>query len=639
MIKYRVRYDDYEGVLNEAEISSPNYLATTINEVDGVIIFGSNSLSSLDAPIRSKRLQIELLATENDSFEDLIEADEREWQVVYKRNGVVMFLGFLTSESVVQSFAVKERYISFDVIDPLAFLSDLAYVDNSTAESFTGDEQIIRIIANCLRRCFPDGYTYFNIVDYVPYDYKSITPALLETTYETGRFLKDTTFDQGQYIDSETQVITDCMTVLTRTLQSLSLCVTQINGNVWAIYPFLYDISNIDPLYINSYNGFGNDITELELMPFSTETIYSDGASYVSGLVHCNQNQQYSYVRGIEKLSVDYEFLAKKQLLENPDFIGGVNGISMPGWAVVPGLAEPTDAGYLKIFKSIAATNPIAASTSTSIVVDASNIIKITGSIKATFADPLFYFNVRLDSPTEVLPYYLQYVGEAIPVWALVPSASTNVLINGSDLIIGQFLDFDFELPRIPNYAELTVEIYAARNAGTQTPLNAANFIELHNLDLQGSSANRTGRRYDTSVFNKSLQAEQLNIYLDTDQFNINSNQIFKFSIGHPIIEIRDNKNNGVFFYSLGATYSQNIAKARRRRMIFRGDVYGFVEPHKYIRIDGLSESDFTIMEHSYDSSINITSLVLEEKRQGGSIFSQTVQDIYANEIKPTIVS
>lgn len=637
MIKYRVRYDDYEGVLNEAEISSPNYLATAINEVDGVIIFGSNSLGSLDAPIRSKRLQIELLATENDSFEDLIESDEREWQVVYKRNGVVMFLGFLTSESVVQSFAVKERYISFDVIDPLAFLSDLAYVDNSTAEGFTGDEQIIKIIANCLRRCFPDGYTYFNIVDFVPYDYRSITPTLLETTYETGRFLKDTTFDQGQYIDSETQVITDCMTVLTRTLQSLSLCVTQINGNVWAIYPFLYDISDIDPLYINSYNGFGNDITELELMPFSTETIYSDGASYVSGLVHCNQNQQYSYARGIEKLSVDYEFLVKKQLLENPDFIGGVNGISMPGWAVVPGLSEPTDAGYLKIFKSLTSPNPVAASSITGIVVDASNIIKITGSIKATFEEPLFYFNVRLDSPNQVLPYYLQYVGETVPIWVLRASApNSNPLIQGENT---EFLDFEFELPQIPDYAELTVEIYAARNAGAQTPLNVDNFIELHNLDLQGSSVNRTGRRYDTSVGTNSFQTEQINTYLDTDQFNINANQIFKFSIGHPIIEIKDRYLRDVTFYSLGSVFSQNIAKARKRRMVFRGDIYGFVEPHKYIEIDGLSTSDFAIMEHSYDSSRNITSLVLEERRNAESLFSQTVQDVFANEIKPTIVS
>ena len=390
MIKYKVSYDDYEGVLHEAEISSHNYLSTTVNEVEGTIIYGSNSLNSLDDPIRSKRLQIELLATENDSFEDLIESDEREWQVVYKRDGVVIFLGFLTSENVIQSFAVKERYISFDVIDPLAFLSDLAYVDNSTGSNFTGQEQIAKIIANCLRRCFPDGFTYFNIIDFVPYDYKSITPALLETTYVTGRFLKDTTFDQSQFIDSDTLVVTDCMTVLSRTLRSLSLCVTQINGSVWAIYPFLYDITTIDPLYVNSYDAFGNDITELGLMPFGTETIYSDNASYVSGLVHCNQNQQYSYVRGVEKLSVDYEFITKNQLLENPEFNGGVNGVSMPGWAAVPGLADPTDAGYLKIFKSTTSPNPVAASTSTSIVVDASNIIKIVGSLKATFADPLF---------------------------------------------------------------------------------------------------------------------------------------------------------------------------------------------------------------------------------------------------------
>lgn len=637
-IKYEVLFTDVSDVDHKVEISNPDY-SGAIQSITGSVKYGMNTAEDARHPIRSKSMVLELLATKNDDFEDLIESDERDWAVTYYRDNQKAFFGYLTSEGVIQDYYRSERYIVFDVLGPLAFLEDLAYVDN-IGSSYVGDEQVLKVIAKCLKRSFePGSVNFFDIVDFVPYDYRSknITTGN-ETDFVTGRFLKDNVIDQNQYIDDETQNIQSCMTVLTRLLSSLDLCVCQVEGRAWVIYHYLHDMSTINALYTNEYDFDGNDTTGVNVSPFSTILIVTDNGTNHDQLLHANSNQQFFEKRGVQELLTNFEFVYKKGLLKNSSFDGGVNGGAMPDWILGADYAEATNQGHLKIMK-FDTGNPntdLAAQSNSNIAVDVNNLIKLSGRFQPNFDDCLFYFNVRLDAPSQANPYYLQYVGEQSPIWVVRASAETNVVIKG---VNGETTEFEYELPKIPAFGEITVEIFAVRNEGAQTVADNTTFVELYNLDFEGSQLNTTGTSYQTKVVSgRTLKAEKIETYFDTNPFNITSNQFLKLNIEDPIVSIRDTYH-GSGFEKLGAIVSKNYMKSKRRRKVFTGDILGYFDPIKYLSIPDLSNSVFVVLEYSYDAPANITTVKLIEKDNSALPVTQTQSVVYANTITPTIVS
>ena len=640
MERYNCTYKGVDGSTFEISISNPTYSGSS-SSITGYAEYSMVNVSSARDPIRSKELKLELLATPAEDLSDLMEQDDdRYWEVTYSKDGTVLFFGYITSENAIRPFVIEETYISLSALDPLAFLENLSYVDNLTGIPFTGSEQVAKIISNCLKRCFASGSTPFNIEVHVPYDYRMISPITgVETDFSTGRILKDTTLGQSQYIDDDGQ-IESCLNVLSQTLSGLNLCITQMKGNTWVIYHYLHDMETLPSLYVNTYDSNGDDLVTTPLLPFSTELVHNDTPSYTSGLLHAGNRQQYHSLRGTQLLSAKYAFIGKDNNLENANFEGGVNGVSMPGWISGTDYAEATDQGYLKINKYDAGVNTddyASEYTGSPVVVTERNVVKVVGSFFSTFAEPIFYFNIRLDSPDHVNPFYLGFFGDSIPYWfntSQRPTANHPFAIGLENDVV----DFEYELRQIPAFGEITIEVFATRNIGAQTLADSTTYLELRYLDVIGGNLNTSGVIYENTANTTSLKAETTDIFIDTDKFNINANQLIKLSINNPINLVRD-VLSPFTYQRLGTFTSWNYMQLNRRRKIFSGEIYGFVDCHKYISIPEISSNYFVCLEYIYDSRKNTTFIKAEEIRNQQDAFNQQILPQYIDAIEPTIKS
>jgi len=325
-VKYKIQYKSVNDIDYVCDISNNDYDGEPII-LDGSVEYGMNAVDTLDNPIRAKYLTITVTATLDQDLEDLLTQGERYWRVEFYRDSNKIFFGYLTSEQSPQSFVTDSWDLTLDALDPLAFLEDLAYVDNTGSE-YNGDERLGRIVANCLKRGFQDSSDEFNILAYIPYDYRIRTGVSTYTEYDSGLFMTACTISQDEFIDEDSDEVKSCQEVLTDILTALQLTVTQIDGNKWLITHFLYDTSGIESKYIEWFDsdwiGGGPG---LKPSAFSSVEIKTDDVSNDStDIIHVNENQQYYFNYLLGKKVIDFEYKYKDSLIVNAELDGGTAG-------------------------------------------------------------------------------------------------------------------------------------------------------------------------------------------------------------------------------------------------------------------------------------------------------------------------
>lgn len=646
--RYNIAYQDVTGIDFEVSIYKDSYAGASTS-LKGDAIYGMNSLDSMSEPIRSKFLQLNLLADSTNQLSDLLDAEEREWSVTLTRNTNVIFFGYLTSEGVRQSYVTMERYITFNVLDPMAFLEDLAYTDN-TGNPYTGFDQLINIIAKCLQRSFeplPTSAWFNQIKAYVPYDTWQNPVSGGSSIYTGGDFLKQHTLDQDQWIDEESgDEVKSCIDVLKEILFSLQLVIQQVNGDSWVIYHYLYDVSGIDTKYISYYDYQGNTIPTFTLNPFATTPILTDSVANQGGLIHCNENQSYFYKRGLKKLLLEQEFVYLKDIIENSTFDGGVTGVSMPSWSVGGDYSQARDNGTIRIYSYDTGVNPLALAAFSAgtpeINVSARQEVKIVSTIKAVgFDDAVFKFNVKIDTGVGD-PYYLAWVpgenGISTGTWSRFttePSNNPGIPIALRD----EVLSIEYLLPTPMPEGVITIRLYAASWGSTQPTYGTGVYIEVDDINIVNADINRTGTSYVIEMDgDNSLRSERKDIFVGTWLYNSIANNLRRLSSGDPISLIID-QSAGLGARELGEVVGINYLYSNRRRIMFSGDVFGFIEPITYMSIPDLTTNDFVILGYSYDTHNNVVSLELEERVNSPASTTEVIEPIYQNVIEPTIKS
>jgi hypothetical protein len=634
-IKYRSTYKSVNGDDYTINFDQRLYVGGNITDIIAKAEIGLNSIQDISHPIRSKYLSIEVIATEDNDFSDLLTAEEREWQIELFRNSQKIFYGYLSSEGTTVDYTSDRYPLIFNVLDPLAFLEDLAFTDN-LGVVYTGDEQLAKVIAKCLNRGFdPPRSTRFDIKDYSYYDYISENDSEVETTYTGGRFLKDVIIDQDQYLDDDSGEPMSCLEVLSQILSSLQLCVFQVEGSVWVIHHYLYGVHQ-DVTYIQDYDSDGNDTTEIVIDTIVDEDILTHDIETVpTDIIHCNENQSYSFKRSDQKIALDFEYIYKKQLLENGSFDGGVNNVSMPNWVTGGDYSEARDNGLLKIYKydSSVNTNDFAAVSDSEIYVISGQRFKLSGSFMANYDDPIFYFNVKYI--VGVTTYRLGYFGDESPLWT--PSTPTSNPFFQTEN--GLTTDFEFLIPETFDSGIIEIEIYACRNAGTQTTSPSTKFVELYELTLTAGDNIRTGLtgvNENTDV--DSLKSSKEKTYLNTQRGSVLSNQLIKLNLGDPITKVMD-KHFSATYQSLLETNTVNRLKYLRQRRVFSGDFYNFFHPHQFIGLSGLSANRYFPIEFRIDTKTNVGSFRAVEVIESSINTDYEEREIYGQTIQPKIKS
>ena len=105
-VKYFIKYFDVIGVEHRLDVYDDTYTDTPI-QVDGNIkLTYSETDDNLEA-IRGQGLSVELEANKELTFDNLWSENQKTYRVVYKRDSIVLFNGWLNPEGFLKVLSIQ----------------------------------------------------------------------------------------------------------------------------------------------------------------------------------------------------------------------------------------------------------------------------------------------------------------------------------------------------------------------------------------------------------------------------------------------------------------------------------------------------------------------------------------------------
>ena len=612
MIKYR----DIEYIQHQITIDDPNYNGD-FTYVNGRAFMSYSTTDDVLEPIRGAGLKIEMDADQEMDFSDLYNELERTFKVIYTRDGVIEFQGFLNSEGYFESFVEDKWQVSFDVVDGLGFLKDLAFVD-SNGLPFLGKMTQKDVLTNALARCGIDKT--INSTINIRYVGLSNFDNTLENVYVlSDRYKKD---DKEQTIMSCEEVIKDILDSYTAVLIS--------KGTEWRI---------VRPNFLETF------------APSTTL------GSEINGFYphHCNANQTISFKGSLGAYRISYKYGEKQSFIDNPTF-ESVDGVSIDGWGIVDGTyLEPLVAGGSGLRWNVNENVPFVAS-NPSIELDTINLTQGVATKfrmqwrapQSAFTGVQFKFYLSVGNATDGF-YYLGQNGDVIE-W----SSSTEFLT----FTFGTFNfenegTIEFEVPPTPSGGDVDFRIY--------TPIAGGQNIKpvyIDNLYLTYGSGSNLSVQGETYTFeritkpNAKVDAvkEVLSGDNPTDTFN---GTLYKNDQVTPTSTWQTSTEFATQSFPLIELMGREIMRMNQLpSRLFTGDIYGVIPYDNVVAIDGVNDKDgnpckFMFIQWDYDTRENVVSAELRQIYSGaigGESADGTDADIlftlgldYGNVVEPTI--
>ena len=149
-LKYQIEYDDVVNIKHVFEIYDDNYTGDPI-PVDGSVTMDYGQVDENLESFRGQGLRVDLEADSTLTYEDLFSSQQKVFSVIYYRDSTVLFQGWLNSEGFFEDFVNDKWIVSFDCIDGLGYLQNLAFV-NSDGTNITGVKTQLEILSLALQR-------------------------------------------------------------------------------------------------------------------------------------------------------------------------------------------------------------------------------------------------------------------------------------------------------------------------------------------------------------------------------------------------------------------------------------------------------------------------------------------------------
>lgn len=291
-----------------------------------------NTGEEIYEPFIGSEATLNLIATEEFQLEDLYTEDELRWLINIKRNGSVIWRGFIIPDGCQESFTFTPYTISVNAVDTLGLLKNLSYVQND-GNFWLGKQTFIEVIYNCLNRVqIPDMdiYTCVNVTEESYATADSDDPLAL-TYVNAETYLKDDNINP-----------LDCQEVLDKILRLWTAVIIQSEGDWYIFRP--NELALSDSLVFRKYVGGVYD-------SYVTKTLgqvlggHTEGA-VIAPLFHYNTDQLKMIEKPFKNNSMAWKYGTNYDLVEeldNPDLsgasqgcggdpIGPCNDVTIPGW-------------------------------------------------------------------------------------------------------------------------------------------------------------------------------------------------------------------------------------------------------------------------------------------------------------------
>lgn len=615
---YEFEYYDEKGVLNACEIHKEDGGFPVVPQtIQGYVTYSLSDVDGVDEAIRGSGLTLSLEASTTQTFSDLYVASEKMFLVLYYRDSVLKFKGWLISDGIFEDFVNDKWILDIDVTDGLSFLKDLSYVDSS-GFIFSGKQSQLEIIVNCLARTGIGQNINTNIDIY--YTGLSTSLDVLDNVYyNTDRFVKD---------DGDT--IMDCDEVLRDVLEPYNAQIVSWNGEWWIFKANQLFVDDTPTFFI--YNAAGSYLGT-QTIDFSFD-LGSQIDSYYPH--HTNKNQLIRYNKSIGAYRISYKYGLVKSLLTN-SLLQNISSVVADYTITVPADVSFPPSNYGVILSDCnAATTMI----SNNVALTLGDSLSYSGRFTLSGNAVYCITRVKLVGGST---YYLLADGtwtttnSTIQFYNGVPNGSGS----GNDFVGSGFeYQFNINTDALPVSGNLTIELYTPDiDPVTAIPsyVGECLFSEI----LISPSTGTDGIKGEFHTFQRET-LPSTNVK-DVKKVNVGDNPT---DVYYGTIYKTDEITPTETWFRKGVTEAKTILELMGEETLmlsqstareFTGDVYGFVEPLSIITINNLTGL-FIPLSLEYDSKRNITNIKLRE------IFNATLTDIdyeltydYGNTVKPTI--
>lgn len=274
-----------------------------------------NTSEQILEPFIGSEATLNLIATEDFQLEDLYTEDELRWLINIKRNGSVIWRGFIIPDGCQESFTFTPYTISVNAVDTLGLLKNLSYVQND-GNFWLGKQTFIEVIYNCLNRVqIPDMdiYTSVNIYEEAYSTIPQSDPlALTYVNAET-------------YLESDNINPLNCQQVLENVLHIFTAVIIQSEGDWYIFRPNELALSNslVFRKYVNGVYDSVVTKTVGEVLGGHTE------GPIIAPLYHTDTDQLKMIEKPFKNNSMAWKYGTNYNIIEklaNPNLSGAVRG-------------------------------------------------------------------------------------------------------------------------------------------------------------------------------------------------------------------------------------------------------------------------------------------------------------------------
>lgn len=626
-IKYKLEYNNPLGDAFICEIFDDDYIGEPIDLIGYCVTEKPKVDDPLD-PIKGSSMTVNLTTNTSENLDSLIGDGGRGFYIRLSRNRTesqlnLIFQGFIDAEGWFEDYVTDKWEVSFNALDGLGLLEDLAFVDVD-GFPFSGKQKDIRVIANCLNRTGIDNIVYASVnVKYL--EMSDETDPLFHTYSNVDRFYKD---------DGDT--IMSCKEVLESTLSKYGAFIFH-DGRSFQIRSYFETVSPVGfgtrPHILYQYVN-GNPIS------LGTVNPYDWPVQSITSQIKLNEGENTPHwVNGLRKeiepakskLKVNYKYGFVKNLIENPLFNNA--GVIADGWDIISGqesVVNYTSPIYVNIDTDTASPPPDTLETTNTATLTEGDTFKFTSKYeKGSFSgdDVRVYYKVILIGVSDI--YYLSDNGS----WG----AGDTFISSFESASTGTF-EFSVESSPLPVDGEVKVVIKQPRVPLISQP----GYVRYKEISLTINQGAIQGENHVTTINNGSLRiAENIEVivgdnesdaytgtlYQDdettpTAQWLTASQVIIDIEVGVPILELLARRAINL--------KGKNLIK-------FRGDVYGYLPYFGLFDLDLFPGKKFFPLSYRYETNTGIISYeFIERLGYGGAINYQLIFD-YGNVVEPTI--
>lgn len=442
-LKYEIDYFDTVNVSHRFELYDDNYVGDPIPVQGNVTLDYGQVDENLEA-IRGQGLRVDFEANTNLTFEDLFSENEKTFRTTYKRDGIVMFDGWLNPEGFYENYVQDNWIVSFDCIDGLGYMTDLAFVDSSGL-NIVGIKTQLELLALALQRTGIE--TNINVSIEIFYTGLADTVSVLENVKASAE----------RYIRTDDDTIMSCEDVIRDILETYGAVITSRQGE-WFIYkPNQMFSDSTQTFFRYDYEG-----TALVPATVDIDFAFTIGSQLDGFYPHyVNANQQFTNIPSFGAWRINYKYGFLENLIDN-QFLETSDGITVDDFVIIDGtritLGAPGSTGVdfasqppsfganVDEFRNSALTLPIG-----SVV----NFFMNVGFVSDTGLNPFvgMFWRVELDDGTDT--YYLN---DSF-IWVKNIASSFNRDIND-----GTTANIEYTSRATPVAGDLTVIIQTFRH-------------------------------------------------------------------------------------------------------------------------------------------------------------------------------